>query len=239
MTFSEMVNFLSVRLKEDMEMNAKFPFDSKTPPEKRRFPRHMRDVALKQNPTYILSPDMHYFEIGNDSAEQNTPHYHILEDAKIIRNPGRGTKKSKGSQRLVGRKSQRDYGQFVYVPSKTTGGFSVIQEYRQNMTRNYDGTLLSKTQPREYSKRKQVSDVNKRNYRYNKHYQYIERILFDVTKGLAIEMNSMGNPVKLKVGNVDSLFDPSRGNQQVAGYLDDNFELKSGFLPDYKWEGID
>jgi hypothetical protein len=213
MTFSEMVNFLSVRLKEDMEMNAKFPFDSKTPPEKRRFPRHMRDVALKQNPTYILSPDMHYFEIGNDSAEQNTPHYHILEDAKIIRNPGKGTRKSKGSQRLVGRKSQRDYGQFVIT--KTTGGFGVIQEYRQNMTRNYDGTLLSNTQPREYSKRKQVSDVNKRNYRYNKHYQYIERMLEPITKGLAIETGT-----KLKIGQMSDVL------EQPTGFLDKNFELE-------------
>ena len=233
MTIHEMVTFLSTRLKEDMEMNVNFPFDSKTPADKRRFPRHMKDVALRQNVTYMLAPDLHYFELGNASAEQNTPHYHILEDAKIIRLPYRGTKKSKGSQRLIGRKSQRDYGQFVYVPSKRYG-WEAVQEYRQNMTRNYDGTKKSITQPREYSKRQEVSNINKRNYRYNKHYQYIERILHDVTKGLAIETNS-----KLKIGSYDSLFDTAKGDGKVSGYLDKNFELVPGFLPNYNFEGID
>jgi hypothetical protein len=227
-----MVNFLSTRLKEDMEMSAKFPFDTKTPKEDRRKP-HMRDTALKPNVTFILSPEMHYFELGNENAERLTPHYHILEDAKIIRMPNKGTKKSKGSQRVIADKAKRDYGQFNYVASKTYG-YQAIQEYRQNMTRNYDGTIKSRTQPREFSKRKKVSDINKRNYRYNKHYQYIERMLDPITRGLAIETDT-----KLKKGTEDSLFDPSRGTQEVAGYLDDNFELQSGFLPDYNWEGID
>jgi hypothetical protein len=229
MTIHEMVNFLSTRLKEDMEMNAKFPFDTKTPKEDRRKP-HMKDLALKPNVTYILSPEMHYFELGNDRAETVTPHYHILEDAKIIRNPGKGTKKSKGSQRLIGRKSQRDYGQFVYVANQK-GQYSVVQEYRQNMTRNYDGRIGAKTQPREYSKRKQVSNVNKRNYRYNKHWQYIERILFDVTKGLATELGT-----KLKIGN-----DSSIGDQEVSGYLNKDFELQKLALTNasFNLEGID
>jgi hypothetical protein len=226
-----MVTFLSTRLKEDMEMNVNFPFDTTTPKDKRRKP-HMKDMALKPNVTYMLSPDLHYFELGNESAERRTPHYHILEDAKIIRLPYRGTKKSKGSQRLIADKGKRNYGQFVYVPSKRYG-WEAVQEYRQNMTRNYDGTKKSITQPREYSKRQEVSNINKRNYRYNKHWQYIERILHDVTKGLAIETNS-----KLKIGSYDSLFDLTN-NEKVAGHLDKNFELVPGFLPNYNFEGID
>jgi hypothetical protein len=232
MTIHEMVNFLSTRLKEDMEMSAIFPFDTKTPKEDRRKP-HMRDLALKPNVTFILSPEMHYFELGNENAERLTPHYHILEDAKIIRMPNKGTKKSKGSQRVIADKAKRDYGQFTYVASKTYG-YQAIQEYRQNMTRNYDGTIKSKTQPREFSKRKKVSDINKRNYRYNKHYQYIERMLDPITRGLAIETDT-----KLKKGTYDSLGDSVFGTQEVAGYLDDNFELQSGFLPDFNWEGIE
>jgi len=230
MTIHEMVNFLSTRLKEDMEMNAKFPFDTKTPEDKRRYPRHMRDVALKQNVTYILSPEMHYFELGNTSAEQNTPHYHILEDAKIIRNPYKGTKKSKGSQRVIGRKAQRDYGQLVYVANQK-GEYSVVQEYRQNMTRNYDGRIGAITQPREYIKRQQVSNINKRNYRYNKHWQYIERILYDVTKGLATETGT-----KLKIGHTDLV-----GDQPIAGYLNDDFQLQKLALTNasFNLEGID
>jgi hypothetical protein len=231
MTLNETLNYIIQHLPNDMLMNAKLPFDNKTPKEDRRKP-HMKETIYNNKPV-VISPEMTYFEFGNENAESITPHYHILEDAKIIRMPGKGTKKSKGSQRLIADKAKRDYGQFTYVASKPYG-YEAIQEYRQNMTRNYDGTKKAITQPREYSKRKQVSNVNKRNYRYNKHYQYIERILDPVVRGLAIETETT-----LKIGQSDSLFDPSRGTQQVAGYLDDNFELQSGFLPDYNWEGID
>jgi hypothetical protein len=231
MTLNETLNHIIQHLPNDILMNAKFPFDTKTPKEKRK-KDHMKEKVYN-NQIIVISPDVQYFELGNENAERITPHYHILEDAKIIRMPSKGTKKSKGSQRTIADKAKRDYGQLIYVPSKEYG-YQVVQEYRQNMTRNYDGTKKAITQPREYSKRKQVSNINKRNYRYNKHWQYIERILDSVVRGLAIETNT-----KLKKGTEDSLFDPSRGTQEVAGYLDDNFELQSGFLPDYNWEGID
>jgi hypothetical protein len=221
----ELVEFIARRLKEDMIMNAKFPFDTKTPKSKKKKP-HMRDTVFSEGSTHTISPDLRYFELGNEEAERLTPHYHILEDAKIIRFPYEGTKTSRGSQRLIADKGKRDYGQFVYVRSrakKNPSGYRVVQEYRQNMTRNYDGTKKSITQPREYRKRQEVSNIHKRNYRYNKHYQYIERILYDVAKGLAIEKN-----LKLKIGNIDSMYDPTiaiegdptSGYQQVAGYLD-------------------
>jgi hypothetical protein len=231
MTLNETLNYIIQHLPNDMLMNAKLPFDTKTPKEDRRKP-HMKETIYNNQPI-VISPDIQYFEFGNENAESVTPHYHILEDAKIIRMPGKGTKKSLGSQRMIADKAKRDYGQFTYVASKQSG-YQAVQEYRQNMTRNYDGTKKAITQPREYSKRKQVSNVNKRNYRYNKHYQYIERILDTVVRGLAIETETT-----LKVGQSDSLIDPSRGTQEVAGYLDDNFELQSGFLPDFNWEGIE
>jgi hypothetical protein len=213
MTIIEMANYIAKQLPNDILMNAKFPYDSKTPANKRRYEKHMKETVIaRTDQTIMVSPEIQYFELGNELAEEKTPHYHILEDAKIIRNPYKGTKKSKGSQRLVADKPKRDYGQFVIT--KTTGGYGVIQEYRQNMTRNYDGRIGAKTQPREYSKRKQVTDINKRNYRYNKHYQYIERILFDVTKGLAIETDT-----KLKVGQMSDM------SEQPTGFLDKNFEL--------------
>lgn len=219
MTIHEMVNFLSTRLKEDMEMNAKFPFDTKTPKEDRRKP-HMKDLALKPNVTYILSPEMHYFELGNENAERQTPHYHILEDAKIIRNPYKGTKKTLGSQRTIKDRSKRDYGQFV-ITQPSGGGYRITQEYRQNILRNYDGTLKAKTQPREYRKRQKVSDINKRNYRYNKHWQYIERILFDVTKGLAIETGT-----RLRIGTSKT------DDEAPAGFLNSDYQLQTGQLTD-------
>jgi hypothetical protein len=216
MTIHEMVNYISIRLKQDMEKSPIFPYDKTTPEDKRKYPRHMRDVALAQNVTYLISPDLHYFEIGNESAEENTPHYHILEDAKNIYYPYRGTKKSKGSQALIGRKSQRDYGLVSYRQTQKGTKTGLIQEYRQNMTRNYAGRLFGGEQPREYYKRKLVSNVNKRNYRYNKHYQYIERMLFEITPNIA---NYIG--AKLKIGSSDLL----DGNQ-LAGYLTDNYEME-------------
>jgi hypothetical protein len=207
-----MVDVVSTRLKEGMETSPLFPFD-KTTTDNRRKP-HMLDMALKFNSISVL-PDLQYFELGNDRAETVTPHYHILEDAKIIRMPGKGTKKSKGSQASIGRKSDRDYGAVSY--RETTKGIQLVQEYRQNMTRNYDGRIGAKTQPREYSKRKQVSNVNKRNYRYNTHYQYIERILAQVAPQIAV-----GIGAKLKVGE-SSLLD----NNVLSGFLNDNYELES------------
>ena len=212
MTIHEMVDVVSTRLKEGMETSPLFPFD-KTTTDNRRKP-HMLDMALKFNSISVL-PDLQYFELGNDRAETVTPHYHILEDAKIIRMPGKGTKKSKGSQASIGRKSDRDYGAVSY--RETTKGIQLVQEYRQNMTRNYDGRIGAKTQPREYSKRKQVSNVNKRNYRYNTHYQYIERILAQVAPQIAV-----GIGAKLKVGE-SSLLD----NNVLSGFLNDNYELES------------
>jgi hypothetical protein len=212
MTIIEMANYIAKQLPNDILMNAKFPFDSKTPQGMRRKPHMKETVFASKDQTIMVSPEIQYFELGNELAEEKTPHYHILEDAKIIRNPGKGTRKSKGSQRLVADKPKRDYGQFVVT--KTTGGYGVIQEYRQNMTRNYDGRIGANTQPREYSKRKQVTDINKRNYRYNRHYQYIERILSEVTRGLAIETGT-----KLKVGQMNDI------SEQPTGFLDKNFEL--------------
>jgi hypothetical protein len=216
-----MVDVVSTRLKEGMETSPLFPYDTKTPVDKRGKP-HMLDMALKPNVTFLISPELQYFELGNDRAETVTPHYHILEDAKIIRMPGKGTKKSKGSQASIARKSDRDYGAVSY--RETTKGIQLVQEYRQNMTRNYDGRIGAKTQPREYSKRKQVSNVNKRNYRYNTHYQYIERILAQVAPQIAV-----GIGAKLKVGE-SSLLD----NNVLSGFLNDNYELESIALEETK-----
>lgn len=212
MTIHEMANYIAKQLPGDIKMNAKFPYDTKTPKEKRK-KNHMRDL-IYNNQTVMISPEMQYFEFGNEEAEEKTPHYHILEDAKIIMYPNRGTNRTKGSQRLIADKAKRDYGQFIFVESSaTTGGYKKVQEYRQNMTRNYDGSLRNyrqgRQQPREYRKRQKVSNKNKRHYYYNKHYQYIERILLDVTRGLAIEIDA-----KLKMGLGDDT------SEKAIGYFD-------------------
>jgi hypothetical protein len=217
MTLHEMVDTVTTKLKEGMETSPLFPYDKKTPLDNRRKP-HMLDMALKHNVTYLVSPDIQYFELGNPSAEQKTPHYHILEDAKIIMFPKRGTNKSRGSQRLIGRKSQRDYGLVSYRQTQKGTRTGLVQEYRQNMTRNYDGTIVTvTTQPREFKKRLMVTVKNKRNWRTNQHYKYIERILTEITPEIA---NAIGAKVRTDSSN---LLD---GNE-LSGFLNEDYQMEN------------
>jgi acylphosphatase len=165
--------------------SGKYPYDITTPQEKRRKP-HALNIAFKYNVTYMISPELNYFEIGNPRAEQITPHYHILEDAKIIRMPNRSTAKSRGTQGAVKNRSKRDYSVLGYAQGKTT----VVQEYRQQIRRNYFGAGTQKTQPREFAKRKAVSNKNKRNYRENKYFMYIEKLLEEVVHFVASSVNA-------------------------------------------------
>jgi hypothetical protein len=165
--------------------NGKYPYDTKTPQSERRKP-HALNTAFKYNVTYMISPEMNYFEIGNPRAEAITPHYHILEDSKIIRMPKRSTEKSRGSQGLQKQRSKRDYSVLSYAQGTTT----VVQEYRQQIRRNYFGIGTKVTQPREYEKRKKVSNINKRNYRDNKYFMYIEKLLEDVVGIVANAVNA-------------------------------------------------
>jgi len=156
-----------------------FPYD-----EGKRYWRspakpHMKDIAFQQNPMVQVSPDSWYFEIGNEEAEANAPQYHILENAKIIRRPNRGTKKTRGSQDNIRETRQRDYNAYVLRPRTQSKGdkygtYELIQEYRQNQSRNFWGTAAK---AREYSERVKYHHTNNRNYRENEHWRYMERIL--------------------------------------------------------------
>jgi hypothetical protein len=175
MTLNEYVNQIVIELKVRMEESDLFPFDDGKRLAGQRprpqFKPHARNVALRNNFITVVSPDVQVFELGNETAERTAPQYHILEDAKVISNPGRGTKKSKGSQALIANKAKRDYSVEVPVANKTT----TTQEYRPSFKegrRNYSSSqnLLENKwlydQPKGGSK-----------YRYNRHYAYIERIL--------------------------------------------------------------
>lgn len=186
------VNRVSNLLKTEMERRWEnggaskvYPFDTSIPKEKRK-KRHALDLALKPNSIYLISPEMNYFELGNPNAERKTPHYHILEDSKIIRMPRKGTKKSRGSQGLVKDKSKRDYSVLGYAQGTTT----VVQEYRQHIRRNYFGIGTNKTTPREYEKRKAVTNKNKRGYRQNTYFMYIEKLLEEVTPFIATSISA-------------------------------------------------
>jgi hypothetical protein len=174
---------LSTLIYTEMINSPIFPFDTKTPKNERRKP-HMRDVAMGQNvPGIPISPTSYFFEIGNSNAESKTPHYHILEDAKVIRNPYQGTKESRGSQANIRPRGKRDYSVGTF---DSTGTF--VSEYRPSFRqgrRSYD--LIGDKQWKKESNRKTFKTQNK--FRYNIHYAYIERILEKELPNVASMLN--------------------------------------------------
>jgi predicted secreted protein len=188
MTLNEYVNQIVIELKVRMEQSPIFPFDDgkREAGEKPRpqFKPHARNVALKNNYITVVSPDVQVFELGNERAERTAPQYHILEDAKIIANPGRGTAKSRGSQAKIADKAKRDYSVDNFVSSSS----KVSQEYRPSFKegrRTYD--LIADKQWKKESNRKTFKTQNK--FRYNEHYAYIERILEKETLLIAKDLD--------------------------------------------------
>ena len=175
MTLNEYVNQIVIELKVRMEESPLFPFDDGTrygnQKPRPQFKPHARNVALRNNFITVVSPDVQVFELGNETAERTAPQYHILEDAKQIANPGRGTAKSKGSQARIADKAKRDYSVEVPVANKTT----TTQEYRPSFKegrRTYSNSQNLLEQKWLYDQPKSGSK-----FRYNRHYAYIERIL--------------------------------------------------------------
>ena len=161
-----------------------YPFDKVTPENKRK-KAHALDSAFEPHQVIPLTAEMNYFEIGNAVAELNTPHYHILEDAKKIRMPNMGTEKSLGSQRKV-KRSKRDYSVLGYAQGTKT----VVQEYRQDFKRNYYGKGTLTTTPREFAKREKVTNKNKRGYRNNIYFGYIENLVLEAGQNIAGRFNA-------------------------------------------------
>ena len=166
-------------LKEGFETSPIFPYDDGSRHKRNPKKPHARVIALEKNQIQQLSTESVYFEIGNEEAEAKAPQYHILENAKIIRRPNRGTKKSRGSQANVADKSKRDYNSYLtrqHTQSKSSkfGSLETIQEYRQNQTRNFWGDA---EKAREYSERVLYHNKYNRYYYENKHWKYMERIL--------------------------------------------------------------
>ena len=193
---------LAVAIKRGIQTHKDFPFDVTTPQAKRSKP-HMLETALTDNVIIHVSPEISYFQLGNPNAESKTPHYHILEDAQTIRMPGRGTKKTLGSQ--AGKtKGKRDYS--VYNPPEPKTN-RLTQEYRTSYTsgrRSYVPTTL-----RLIDLRSKVQESNRKlPYRYNKHFAYIERILEDILPNVAENLDLTLSTPK---GNVQQLYQGENG----------------------------
>lgn len=134
-------------------------------------PLHIRDVAFREN-GIVYSPlgEQAIMDIGNERAERDYPYYHILEDAPVIKKPGHGTKKTKGSQAQIENLGKRDYGKIDF------NGKTFTKEY----TRNVRGKRLNLSKIShyvEYDYGKKVF-INREAESYlNIWYHYIEKIL--------------------------------------------------------------
>ena len=182
-------------LKELLYNEMPFDRDNEHPHANRNF--HMRDLALGQNNVIPVGLNSMYFEIGNDTAEEKAPYYHILEDAQVIRKAGFGTKKSKGSQAFIQDKGKRDYGQATFTITNNSKGRRInpYYEYRRNVRGKR--SLVEKSTHRVYDENGKLTKVNRDSkYYFNIHYNYIERNLEWLTKLLADEFGMQLKRVK-------------------------------------------
>lgn len=175
----------------------------------------MREIALANNGVIPLLNNSYCFDLGNEMAEQHTPHYHILEDAEVIRKAGKGTKRSKGSQDKIKDLSKRDYGRVsvkTYI-SKKTGleKTKYSQEYRSANRRGSRSLVGSATRIIRNGN-KVIEIVNKdSNYYVNEHYHYIEKILDKKLDGIA---NQYG--LKRKRTKLTSLEEDFKANRTFS-----------------------
>jgi hypothetical protein len=160
---------LAVTLKTEMSASDIFPFSDRKKFPTKQFKPHMKNIAFNNNPIVVVSPTVQYFELGNDYAEKVAPYYHILEDAKVISNPNKGTIRSKGSQANVRPLSKRDYS----VGSVDSSGY-ITPEYRGTFN---TGKRSYWNAQRRLTNRAYETRNEKSKFRYNIHYAYIERIL--------------------------------------------------------------
>lgn len=179
-------------LRIGLETSSNFPYDKGDKYWRNPKKPHMLNIGLKENQTTQLNENSFYFDIGNEAAEAKAPQYHILEDAKIIRRPNKGTKKSLGTQATIREKEKRDYGVVVarnttQTKSSSFGKVEYIQEYRQNLGRNFWGQA---EKSREQIERMKYHYTYNRNWRPNAHWQYIERILTQIAPQMANDINA-------------------------------------------------
>lgn len=135
-----------------------------------RNPTHLKDVARQcLETTTTFTEDMGTFDYGNVVMESNYPHYHILQQAQVIRKKNRGTKKSKGSEEQQKIKALRDYERINF------NGKTFSKEYAKNVR---GARSRASGVSRWTIVDGQAKWVNRESNSYlNVHYQYIDKIL--------------------------------------------------------------
>lgn len=133
----------------------------------------IRDVAFMNNPTYMVDENTNAFEIGNETAEEYYPYYHILEDTPYIRKRNKATAKTLGSQAKVEDAKKRDYNIISF------NGKTYSKEYSRNV-RGKRNRLSSVSHWATNSSGKLVWVNRESNSYLNEHYHYIEKMFNDV-----------------------------------------------------------
>lgn len=153
---------------------------------KNRKPLHLKSIAeTTMSSTMVSIENMISFDFGSEELEKNYPHYHILQNTPYIRKANNGTKKTRGTQAYVQDVGKRDY-EYVYFNGKT-----FTKEYSRNVRgkRNRIGKV-SQWQNGKFINRDSNSYLNI-------HYNYIDKILEEITPILA-------NEYGMKLGRVKS-----------------------------------
>ena len=175
----DIVSFV-LRLKELFTESPNFPYmaeqytrgwipqdSSKKHPN--RSPAHLRHEAKNcMARTQIIGENTITFDYGDANMEKNYPHYHILQQAPVIRKKGKSTKKTRGSQGNIVDVAMRDY-ENVMFGGKT--GSKLFKEYSRNVrgARNRANNVS-------YWKNGVFQNSTANSYA-NIHYQYIDKIL--------------------------------------------------------------
>lgn len=149
------------------EMYSRFPYENDYLNQRKHpnTPEHIRDVAFMNLPVTI-NMNTRTFDIGSYMSEAKYPYYHILQDAPVIRKKGRGTDKTKGSQRMVENKGLRDYGRVSF------NGKTYSKEYAKNV-RGARKSVIERATYFSDGKRMKARSLSYRNI----HYKYIDNIL--------------------------------------------------------------
>lgn len=205
-----------------------FPYESST-----QFRQHhknrsgsFKDIAFKNNNIIHLGNNNYAIELGNAKGEEETPQYHILEDAEVIYKRGKGTRTSKGSQASITNLGQRDYG-IATIKRRTSKSGKQIdvlsQEYRKNCRGERSRSLKAQRTITDYNGNLFVINRNARYYK-NEHYHYIEKSLEEIViPKLCNDFNLKRQRTKISNRYEDN--DMIRNDEMYSNELEDLYSM--------------
>ena len=184
---------------------------------KGRNPIHLKDVAGSSMRDSIIGTEtLVSFDYGNEKLEEIYPHYHILQQAPVIRKAGYATEKTRGSQGRL-KPSDRDFEKVHW------NGKTFTKEY----SRNVRGKRLSLTKTSYWSggKTSSGSFIHREAYQYlNIHLGYIDKALDELAPIIADEFGLK------KGGKSNTGFGEEYGLQIESTYTTDIIGILESFM---------